>query len=189
LINESTAQNFQSRYLLGERGALSGLYAECRSITESLAKAYISRHECNDTNMDDTVQIILSRVLARYRNPGYRIFSFAKVLNIEIVHELSNHKGPKAQFARSIVPLEVEVIAPCEGPEKLDRRPQYLFEILTIPAGRSIVYELRRARTYRAAIRRIDSMASRRWIYDHGVQLLYVFKALKRGKESRNDKH
>jgi hypothetical protein len=161
---------------------MSGLYAECRAITEALAKAYISRHECSDANLDDTVQVILSRVLSRYRNPGYRVFSFSKVLNIEIVHELTNHKGPKAQFARAIVPLETEAVAPCEGPEKPDRRPQYLFEILASPGGRAIIYELRWSRTYRSAIKRIDSLASRRWIYDHGVQLHYVWKSLRRKK-------
>lgn len=166
---------------------MSGLYAECRHITEALAKAYIARHECSDANLDDTVQVILSRVLSRYRNPGYRIFSFSKVLNIEIVHELTNHKGPKAQFARAVIPLEVETASPCEGPEKPDRRPQYLFEILASPGGRAIIYELRGARTYRAAIRRIDNLAPRRWIYDHGEQLHYVWKALKRGKEKRDD--
>jgi hypothetical protein len=182
LINESTAHDFQSRYLLGERGALSGLYAECRLIVEALAKAYIARHECKDANLDDLVQVILSRVLSRYRKPGYHIFSFSKVLNIEIVHELTNHKGPKAQFARSIVPLTEDPAGRAEMAGAIDRRPQYLFEILSFPAGRAIVYELRGARSYRAAIRRIDGLAPRRWIYDHGVQLLYVFKALRRKK-------
>lgn len=187
MINESVAHDFQRRYFEGERGAISGLYAECRHITEALAKDYAYRHDSDISELDDLVQKVVSRVLTRYRNPGYRVFSFSKVLNIEIVHELTNHKGPKAQFARSIVPLETEAVAPCEGPEKPDRRPQYLFEILASPGGRAIIYELRGARSYRAAIKAVDGLASRRWIYDHSVQLHYVFKALKRGKEKRND--
>jgi hypothetical protein len=143
-----------------------------------MAKAYASRHDCDVPQFDDLVHAIVSRVLSRYRNPGYRVFSFAKVLNIEIVHELSKNKGPKAGFLSSIVPLQEEPAARGISHSEGDARPQYLSEILGSPSGRDVVVKLRSSHTYRAAIRSIDGLVSRRWIYDHGVQLHYVYRVM-----------
>jgi hypothetical protein len=181
LINEKVAREFQQRYLNGERGATAGLYAECRHITERLAKSYASRHDCENSGLDDTIQIILSRVLARYRNPSYFIHSFAKVLNIEVVHELSNHKGPKAQFLRSIIPLEsiAEPESKEESKEETETRRDYFNDILASHQGARILFALAIARSYRSAIGSIDTFGvGRPWIYDNCRKLYYIWKTL-----------
>jgi hypothetical protein len=187
VIDENVAHELQRRHIAGEHGAFSGLYAECRRITETLAKAYASRHECDISNLEDTIQIILSRVLSRYRNPGYKIFSFSKVLNIEVVHELSNHKGPKAAFAKSIVPIESIPEPASKSKETQTVRPgEYFTEILRDPGGVRIVFTLRRSTTYRSAILSIESIAGRRWIYDNAERLFYLWKHMRHGKKEHH---
>jgi hypothetical protein len=186
VINEGLCHEFQRRYFSGERGAMSGLYAECRHITERLAKAYASRHELPIGELDDTVQIIISRVLSRYRNPSYRIYSFAKVLNIEVVHELSDHKGPKAVFQKSIVSLEgiPEPSSKRETANKSLQSGPYFDGISSDPLGARVLLILKRRATYRSSILAIESFVGRKWIYDHGKELFYIWKYLRSGKKS-----
>ena len=183
MIDEKTAHLFQQRYLDGQRGAMAGLYAECRHITEALAKAYIARHDGDVSGIDDTIQLILSRVLSRYRNPEYKIHSFSKVLNIEIVHEFSNHRGPKAQLLKSVVSLDSVPEPRTEDQTQEIQTATRRF--LDIYSATRILIRLAKERTYRGAILEIEKITGRRWIYDHGVQLHYVWRHLRRGKAER----
>ena len=190
MINESIVQDFQRKYLNGERGAMSGLYSECRHITEALAKAYCSRHESDESGIDDTVQVILSRVLSRYRSPSYKIHSFAKVLNIEVVHELSNHKGPKAQLIKGMVSLESIAEPSCKEAEKaISGEDSYFTDILDQSQGSTIILTLYISRSYRAAIRTIESRMGRGWIYDNAVKLHYLWKHMRDGKKRVHGKN
>ena len=158
---------------------MSGLYAESRHITESLARSYVASHDIPDVDIDDLVQVILSRVLSRYRRPGYRIHSFSKVLHIEVVHELTRrNKGPKAALLKSILPLDEEPVDAPKNSNLGDRRKEYFNEICNVSGGTGIILALRRAESYKAAIREIDGCVPRQWIYDHGVQLHYVYRVM-----------
>jgi hypothetical protein len=188
VIDERLAHEFQQRHFDGERGAFSGLYAECRHITEILAKAYAARHELQTGELDDTIQTILSRVLSRYRNTGYFIHSFSKVLNIEVVHELSNHKGPKAQLLEAFVPLEtIQEPAALVQSDKQDNREGYYFSYLCSEHfGSSVILILRRGGTYKASILEIERITGRRWIYDNAERLFYIWKHLRNGKKKHH---
>jgi hypothetical protein len=187
LTDERLARDFQRRYFAGQRGAMAGLYAECRHIASALAKAYCWKYglQISDERMEDTVQLALSRVLSRYRNPEYFIRSFRAVLNDEIVHELSNHKGPKAQFQKAIVPL-VEDPASEGDPPTNGSHLAYFNEIYMEPEGRGIILALSRARSFRGAITDVEQIAGRKWCYQFAVQLRYVYQHMSHGKKGNH---
>ena len=166
---------------------MAGLYAECRYIAQTLAKAYCWKYglSISDERMDDTVQLALSRVLSRYRNPGYRIRSFRAVLNDEIVHELSNHKGPKAQFQKAIVPLVEEPASAGEVPTQRSHL-DYFNSVYMEPGGAEVIIALQRARSYRNAIRTVAEIAGHAWCYQFAVELRYIHQHMTHGKKGKD---
>ena len=188
MVDEGTARDFQERYLGGERGALAGLYAECRHITSSLAKAYCYRFgiQISDERMVDTIQLVLSRVLSRYRNPEYKIRSFRRVLGDEVVHELSNHKGPKASFLKAMVSLES-----IPEPPSLEEAPAngnhlaYFNDIYTEPKGPQIIITLSRSRSFRSAMVAVEAIRGREFCYRFAVQLRYIYLHVDHGKKAK----
>lgn len=186
--DEKLAQEFQQRYLDGERGAMAGLYAQCRHIATKMAKAYVARFGLlvTDERMDDAVALALSRCLSRYRTAGYTVRSFHRTLHLEILHELSNHKGPKAAFLKNLVPLEsiADPASPAEKESDPDRR-RYFDDVYSEPRGPEVIVRIARQRTFRAAVLEIDGMVGRKWIYDHGRELYWIWR-MTRGKRANH---
>ena len=187
MIDETVAHTFQQRYLSGQRGAMAGLYPECRYITSKLAKDYCYRFgiQISDERMEDTIQLVLSRVLSRYRNPDYQIRSFRRVLKDEVVHELSNHKGPKASFLKAMVPLES-----VPEPPGLEEAPptshlSYFNDIYTEPEGPAVIIALSRSRSFRAAIVAVEAIRGREFCYRFAVQLRYIYLHVDHGKKAK----
>jgi hypothetical protein len=179
-VNEVIAHDFQERYLRGERGALSGLYAECRHLTEALAKAYCKRYGLyiTDERMEDTVTVALSSVLSRYRNPEYKIRNFYQVFNIEVVHQLSNHRGPKAKMLDGFVALEtIPEQAGAEGKPAESKRG-YFKDILSGPNGKRIIVDLWRYRVYREAVLSIDGYCTRGFIRINAGRLAHIWRVM-----------
>jgi hypothetical protein len=152
VFSEQVAREFQDRYLQGERGAMAGLYAECRYIAEQLARSYLFKagKTLSDGVFDDTVAVVVSRILARFQKP-YRIRSFYRTINIEVVHELSK-RGPKARFLNGLISLEAvpEQASPIEkvNGEGLRSLAEQLF---TETNGKRIFFDLALYRSFRDA--------------------------------------
>jgi hypothetical protein len=184
-VNDKLAKEFQRRYLEGERGALSGLYAECRHIAYILAKAYCKKHGLffTDEKIDDAVQAALSRIIARF-NPGpYEIRSFYQVIHIEIVHELSNGHGPKAELLNGILSLEtVPEQAGAEG-EPIENKRGYFNDILSGPNGSRIIVDLWRYRVYREAVLSIGGYCTRGFIRNNAERLASIWRVM-HGKDT-----
>jgi hypothetical protein len=192
VANDTLAKEFQRRYLEGDSGALSGLYAESRHIAYILAKDYCKRYGLwfTDEKIDDAVQAALSRILARFTPGPYKIRSFYQVIHKEIMYELSNGhgriNGPKAELLNGILSLEA-IPEPAGEPEKSngDRRG-YFKDILSGPNGKRIIVDLWRNRVYRESILAIDEYCTRDFIRINASRLAYIFRVM-HGKEKRNN--
>lgn len=179
-MNDKLAKEFQRRYLEGERGALSGLYAECRHIAYILARAYCKKHGLffTDEKIDDAVQAALSRILARF-NPGpYKIRFFYQVIHIEIVHELSNGHGPKAELLNGFLSLETVPEPAGEDAKSNGDKRGYFNDILSGPNGSRIIVDLWRYRVYREAVLSIDGYCTRGFIRNNVERIFHVWSMM-----------
>jgi hypothetical protein len=180
LIDEATARLLQDRYLDGERGALSGLYAELRFISSVCIKAYCAKKKITKSmaEIDEISHTAASNIIARYLKGDYRIRHFVRTVRDQTVYVLCDGgrlDSPKKCFERGIVSLEVWKEKPVCAPQK--------------SAGgngreRRAVLDLVRASSFRLACMEIADYMPRQWMYDHVKQLHQIYR-MTRGKKER----
>lgn len=179
----------QARYHRGDPAALEQLY---RGIIE-LAKptcwclARQSKVSIDRARVDQLSHDAASRIIERYlRHKRYRIKSFVPVVRLEVIHaftEGGHGERPTRKYlqrAEALSPdLEAKVNARTDGDPAT-----YLQDLLDDhPKGAEIVITLVHSTTYPKAIRAVDQIVPRQWIYDHAVKLRYVWKLTRRRHE------
>jgi len=186
-IDQTAAQQLQRLWERNPREEyLCGLYRECARIARvhlaSLARN--DKRELSEDRLRELSHQAAARLICRYRRrPDYRVVSFWKVVWHEARHAYydGGHKDRgKQQVIRNQVALEAAYDVPAPGqvedPAPEDHRKDILADH---PIGWMIERDLRTAKTYRQAIERIARYVGRRWIYDHAVQLRYVYRVWK----------
>jgi hypothetical protein len=187
VIDETLARSFQDKYIQGERGAMAGLYAECRHIADRLTRRYAAtiKHRFPEEAIDQISHDATSRLLVRYQSPGYFIRSFSSILFREVKHAATeggrgNGNGSKkVKFNRSLLPIEAARAQKIEKAEGMDP-----FEsLLQHPRRLQIIVDIVRASTYRKAILQIGDYIDHEWMRARASELLYVYRMTRNGKE------
>ena len=169
MLDEHLAQDLQAQHLAGEPRAIVKLYAECIHLGGILARKMGSTD-------DEVVHVAVSRILRRYHN-GFRVKSFAKLLGLEITHELKAwDRGPKRAFLQSVGPLEE-----CEASPAPPENPQgreVLEALFAEPNGRRIFFDLALYATYRDAIISISAYVTPDRIVTESAKLRDIHRVL-----------
>jgi hypothetical protein len=178
LINESVARDFQDKYIEGQRGAMAGLYAECRHISELLVFAYAKSHKVSfgPAQVDEYSHDAASRLLTRYtKYPGYFVRSFGHMLRQEVRNVLTEggRQTKRIRFRRDMVPLECAA-----GTEagKQSPQPEPFNRLLDHKEGQQIILDIVKARSYRGAVLQVGGYVSHDWMRARAVELAYVYR-------------
>ena len=174
---------------------MAGLYAECRHIADGLTRQYAVtiQHRFQEDTIEQIAHDATSRLLVRYKTPGYFIHSFAAILLREVKHAATEggrgngHGSKKAKFYRSLLPIEAARTQTSQSKKLPETDP---FEsILQHPKRLWIIVDIVRASSYRKAVQSIGDYVDHDWMRARSTELLYVYRMTRNGKEGRSVQH
>ena len=185
--------DYQAQYLRGDPEALGRLYQALVLRARPVCWALAVRQCGIWINPDRVTQIshdAASRIVERYlRHEHYEIASFPTVIRLEVLHALTEG-GHGNRPTRKMVMRAGSLSPSMEDPKIWDHDDPsgYLQDLLDDhERGRDIVLALVRGTTYRKAIVAVREIASRQWIYDHAIELRYVWKLTRRRRVVQAD--
>jgi hypothetical protein len=158
-------------------------YIECRLISGMLLKSYLEGKKIAFP-MDKILEYThdaSTRLLERFIvDPTYRVKSFRGILWHEIQYQLFGMNNKKIKEEQKLVSLdETHNIIPAPVKDALEPLDDSLQEILrNHPNGKKIIVFLKSSKSFTTAIRKIEKLASRKWIRDNSREIYHTFKVL-----------
>jgi uncharacterized protein YkvS len=192
MLLEEEARDAQRRYLGGDSKAFTQLYQVCYHIMRirlcKLIKNYrvLYQNDLNDRCNDGVMDLLerykgdkKNRRISRGGDSIYVIKNFNKILDYQAKKSLF-YNGDKryVRNRKEFIEVSTEIIEELPNKELLDKiEIMEEFEELS-KEEKTIIFILNRYKSYGIAIKRIEKIKGKRWIYDRAVLLHRIYKLL-----------